>query len=54
MAGILVNELLKQWKKSSRYGNNPSLEGIAGVTSVTGLTGGDATRLNDYIHSGNF
>ena len=29
-------------------------EGIAGVTSVTGLTGGDATRLNDYIHSGNF
>ena len=29
-------------------------EGIAGVTSVTGLTGGDATRLNDYIYSGNF
>lgn len=29
-------------------------EGIAGVTSVTGITGGDATRLNDYIQSGHF
>lgn len=29
-------------------------EGIAGVTSVTGLTGGDATRLNTYLQSGNF
>ncbi|MGH2123357.1 L-serine ammonia-lyase, iron-sulfur-dependent, subunit alpha, partial [Enterococcus faecalis] len=29
-------------------------EGIAGVTSVTGLTGVDATRLYDYIHSCNF
>lgn len=29
-------------------------EGIAGVTSVTGLTGGDAKRLNAYINEGNF
>ncbi|WP_207694212.1 L-serine dehydratase, iron-sulfur-dependent, alpha subunit [Enterococcus sp. DIV0212c] len=29
-------------------------EGVDGVTSVTGITGGDATRLNDYIQAGNF
>ena len=29
-------------------------EGVAGVTSVTGLTGGDATRMNDYIQAGDF
>ena len=29
-------------------------EGIAGVKSVTGITGGDATRLNNYINSGHF
>ncbi|WP_086312074.1 L-serine dehydratase, iron-sulfur-dependent, alpha subunit [Enterococcus sp. 7F3_DIV0205] len=29
-------------------------EGVDGVTSVTGITGGDATRLNEYIQSGNF
>lgn len=29
-------------------------EGIAGVKSVTGITGGDATRLNNYINSGQF
>ncbi|MBO0470999.1 L-serine ammonia-lyase, iron-sulfur-dependent, subunit alpha [Enterococcus sp. DIV0242_7C1] len=29
-------------------------EGVAGVTSVTGITGGDATRLNTYIQAGNF
>ena len=29
-------------------------KGVAGVTSVTGLTGGDAPRMNDYINQGNF
>lgn len=29
-------------------------QGIAGVTSVTKLTGGDAKRMNDYLESGNF
>ncbi|WP_461198418.1 L-serine ammonia-lyase, iron-sulfur-dependent, subunit alpha [Enterococcus sp. N249-2] len=29
-------------------------EGVAGVTSVTGLTGGDATKMNDYIAAGDF
>ena len=29
-------------------------EGIEGVTSVTGITGGDAKRMNDYIESGKF
>lgn len=29
-------------------------EGIAGVTSVTGITGGDATRLSSYIQAGQF
>ncbi|GGC75957.1 L-serine ammonia-lyase, iron-sulfur-dependent, subunit alpha [Enterococcus wangshanyuanii] len=29
-------------------------EGVNGVTSVTGITGGDATRLNTYIQEGNF
>ena len=29
-------------------------EGVAGVTSVTGLTGGDATKMNDYITAGDF
>lgn len=29
-------------------------EGVAGVKSVTGLTGGDATKMNDYIAAGDF
>ena len=29
-------------------------EGISGVKSVTGITGGDATRLNEYIENGQF
>ncbi|OTN89656.1 L-serine dehydratase, iron-sulfur-dependent, alpha subunit [Enterococcus sp. 7E2_DIV0204] len=29
-------------------------EGVDGVTSVTGITGGDAVRMNDYIQAGNF
>lgn len=29
-------------------------EGVAVVTSVTGLTGGDATKMNDYIAAGDF
>lgn len=29
-------------------------EGVNGVTSVTGITGGDATRMNDYLQSGIF
>ncbi|WP_265458842.1 L-serine ammonia-lyase, iron-sulfur-dependent, subunit alpha [Enterococcus sp. HY326] len=30
------------------------VEGVAGVTSVTGLTGGDATKMNNYLAEGNF
>lgn len=29
-------------------------EGVAGVKSVTGITGGDAARLNSYIANGHF
>lgn len=29
-------------------------EGVAGVKSVTGLTGGDATKMNDYLNKGTF
>ena len=29
-------------------------EGVAGVESVTKLTGGDAKRMNDYLETGNF
>ncbi|MHC5269763.1 L-serine ammonia-lyase, iron-sulfur-dependent, subunit alpha [Enterococcus sp. LJL98] len=29
-------------------------EGVAGVTSVTGLTGGDAKRMNAYLLAGDF
>lgn len=29
-------------------------KGVKGVTSVTGLTGGDAPRMNDYVNQGNF
>ncbi|MCB5952264.1 L-serine ammonia-lyase, iron-sulfur-dependent, subunit alpha [Enterococcus sp. BWT-B8] len=29
-------------------------EGTAGVTSVTGITGGDAVKMTEYIQSGNF
>ena len=33
---------------------NSVAEGVAGVKSVTGLTGGDAKKMNDYLNSGNF
>lgn len=29
-------------------------KGVKGVTSVTGLTGGDATKMNDYLNKGDF
>ncbi|MDT2813904.1 L-serine ammonia-lyase, iron-sulfur-dependent, subunit alpha [Vagococcus carniphilus] len=29
-------------------------KGVKGVTSVTGLTGGDATKMDEYIKSGNY
>lgn len=33
---------------------NSIKEGVAGVKSVTGLTGGDAKKMNEYIEKGDF
>ena len=52
--GYSRERIIETMEKNLAVMKQSVAEGIAGVTSVTGLTGGDATRLNDYIHSGNF
>lgn len=53
-SGASREKIWEAMKKNLHVMKASVKEGIAGVKSVTGLTGGDAKKLNTYIDSGNF
>lgn len=54
MTGRSRQQILSLMDKNLTVMVNSIAEGVAGVRSVTGLTGGDAPRLNAYIEGGEF
>lgn len=53
-SGASAEKIRATMKRNLDVMRNSVREGIAGVKSVTGLTGGDAKRLNTYLESGKF
>lgn len=47
-------EILKKMEQQLTVMENAVEKGVNGVSSATGLTGGDATKLKEYIEKGNF
>ncbi|WAA10669.1 L-serine ammonia-lyase, iron-sulfur-dependent, subunit alpha [Fervidibacillus albus] len=47
-------EIIERMEKNLQVMENSVQRGLKGVTSRTGLTGGDAVRLQKYIEEGNF
>lgn len=47
-------EILKKMEQQLTVMENAVEKGVNGVSSATGLTGGDATKLKEYIERGNF
>ncbi|MGX6969467.1 L-serine ammonia-lyase, iron-sulfur-dependent, subunit alpha [Vagococcus bubulae] len=45
--------IIEQMEKNLSVMQASIKKGVNGVTSVTGLTGGDAPRMNEYINKGN-
>lgn len=54
MTGRSEEEIYRLMERNLSVMEQSIEEGVAGVTSVTGLTGGDATKMNDYLASGQF
>jgi len=54
MTGRTREEIYRLMERNLTVMEQSIEEGVAGVTSVTGLTGGDATKMNHYLASGNF
>ncbi|MGG5317658.1 L-serine ammonia-lyase, iron-sulfur-dependent, subunit alpha [Enterococcus sp. AZ072] len=54
LSGRTREEIIRLMEKNLIVMEQSIDEGVAGVKSVTGLTGGDATKLNSYLDSGNF
>lgn len=54
MTGRSEEQILELMDRNLTVMENSIAEGVAGVRSVTGLTGGDATKLNDYLAAGDF
>lgn len=54
MTGRSEEQILELMERNLTVMENSIAEGVAGVRSVTGLTGGDATKLNDYLAAGDF
>lgn len=48
------HEVIKKMEQQLSVMENAAKKGTAGVTSATGLTGGDATKLEAYLAKGNF
>ena len=47
-------EVIAQMDKNLQVMEEAVAKGLKGVTSVTGLTGGDAVRLQEYIAKGRY
>lgn len=54
LTGRSRNQIIELMDRNLTVMENSITEGVAGVKSVTGLTGGDAKKLNQYIASGKF
>ncbi|MFV0557718.1 MAG: L-serine ammonia-lyase, iron-sulfur-dependent, subunit alpha [Enterococcus sp.] len=54
MTGRSREQIFSLMEQNLTVMENSINEGIEGVTSVTKLTGGDATKLNQYLSQGNF
>jgi L-serine dehydratase len=54
LSGRTREQIIALMERNLDVMQSSAKDGIAGVKSVTGLTGGDAKRLNDYLNSGNF
>lgn len=54
MTGRTREEIYTLMERNLRVMEQSIEEGVAGVTSVTGLTGGDAVKMNDYLENGQF
>ncbi len=54
LTGHSREEILQLMERNLTVMEQSIIEGVAGVTSVTGLTGGDAARMNDYLLAGEF
>lgn len=52
LTGRSKEQIIELMKKNLEVMKHSVQQGIDGVTSVTGLTGKDATKLNDYILKG--
>lgn len=54
LTGRSRQQIIELMDRNLTVMENSIAEGVAGVKSVTGLTGGDAKKLQDYISSGEF
>ncbi|MDR0921830.1 MAG: L-serine ammonia-lyase, iron-sulfur-dependent, subunit alpha [Lactobacillales bacterium] len=54
LTGRTREQIIKLMERNLEVMLHSIEEGVAGVHSVTGLTGGDALRMNLYLGSGNF
>lgn len=54
LSGRNRQQIIELMERNLTVMENSIAEGVAGVKSVTGLTGGDAKKLQDYIASGEF
>lgn len=54
LTGRSRQQIIELMDRNLTVMENSIAEGVAGVKSVTGLTGGDAKKLQDYIASGKF
>lgn len=54
LTGRSREQIIELMDRNLTVMENSITEGVAGVKSVTGLTGGDAKKLNQYIATGNF
>lgn len=54
VTGRKKEQIIALMERNLSVMENSVAEGVAGVKSVTGLTGGDAKKMNDYLNSGNF
>ncbi|BCA86389.1 L-serine dehydratase, iron-sulfur-dependent subunit alpha [Enterococcus saigonensis] len=54
VTGRQKEQIIALMERNLTVMENSVAEGVMGVTSVTGLTGGDAKKMDDYLTSGNF
>lgn len=54
MSGRTREQIIVLMERNLQVMERSVEEGVAGVTSVTGLTGGDSPKMNAYIEAGDF